>query len=95
MSSHITGSSCELCNGKLEEPYNRTLIRAAVYPQHIQDHNQSGYSEELLTGSSQESYNGKLEKANIGTLFRAMVCLQHIQDHNQYEKSCIHRISFI
>ncbi|MBA0759195.1 hypothetical protein Gotri_022115 [Gossypium trilobum] len=28
-------------------------------------------------------------------LFRAVVCLQHMQDHNQYEKSCIHRISFI
>ncbi|MBA0775031.1 hypothetical protein Gotri_010196 [Gossypium trilobum] len=61
----------------------------------MQNHNQSGCSEELLTGSLQEPYNRKLERAYNETLFRAVVCPQHMQDHNQYRKSCIHRISFI
>ncbi|MBA0765924.1 hypothetical protein Gotri_015025 [Gossypium trilobum] len=50
----------------------------------MQDHNQSGCSEELLTESSQEPYNRKLMRAYNGTLFQAIVCLQHMQDHNQY-----------
>ncbi|KAH1056698.1 hypothetical protein J1N35_034763 [Gossypium stocksii] len=46
-----------------KEPYNKTLIRTAVCPQHMQDHDRSRCSEELLTESQYEPCNGKLQKA--------------------------------
>ncbi|KAH1032697.1 hypothetical protein J1N35_044871, partial [Gossypium stocksii] len=59
----ISGSSQRAFNQEAhKEPYIRMLIRAVVCLQHMQNHNQSRCSEELLTGSSQEPYNGKLKR---------------------------------
>ncbi|MBA0625644.1 hypothetical protein Godav_003424, partial [Gossypium davidsonii] len=65
----LTGSSQEPYNGKLERAKNRTLFRAMMCPQHMQDHNQFGNPlADAIRVSRGGWFTGRKSKRIIGSV---------------------------